>query len=433
MIGSGLDLPALVSQLVTAARTPTAKRLTEAESTAKTKLSAISQIKQALGNLKTAMQAVMERAETPALTTTLATGAGFTASVSETAVPGQYQVEVMRLASAHKLASTPIKADTPPGAGTINISSGGHTLSVEVAATDTLADIAKAINAAADGKGVTASVVSADDGEHLVVSAREPGQAHQVTLSATGASGLQALASGMQEQIPAQDAQIKVDGFERTVSGNTVNDLIPGVSLNLTRAEAGKVFMLEVKPDHNALSERLKEFAKAWNETNALLKKTSAYQPETRTASPLTGDSLVRSLQQQLRGQVSADLVELKALGVNLDKDGSMHIDAAAFDKAIAADPGAVKAALGREGHYTKALGEMLSTHLNSSNGTLTLRHKSLDKQVQGYHTQMDALDARMHKLSERYTAQFAAMERMITQMQSSASALDNLLAPAAR
>jgi len=429
MIGSGLDIPNLVSQLVASSRTPTAKRLGAAEATVTTKLSAISQIKQSLGNLKTAMQALTDRVATPAMSTTVGSGAGFSASASATAVPGHYQVEVTRLASAHKLASAAVAADGHPGAGTLSITSGGRTICVDVAATDTLADIAKAINTAADGKGVSASVVSADDGQHLVLAAQEPGQEHQLSISTTGASGLQALADGMQEKVPATDALVKVDGLERTVSGNTVDDLIPGVSLNLTRAEAGKVFAVEVKADHNALSERLKEFAKAWNETNALLKKTSAYQPDTRTASPLTGDSLVRGLQQQLRAQVSGHLIELKALGVSLDKDGQMNIDAAACEKTLADDPGALKAMLGREGDYAKALGQMLDTHLNAVDGTLTLRHQSLDKQVKGYHTQMEALDARMQKLSDLYTAQFTAMERMVTQMQSSASALDQLIA----
>jgi len=433
MIGSGLDLPQLVSQLVGAARKPAAERITGAGNVATAKLSAFSKIKQSLESLNTALTTVIDKTGTPAFSSKVPDQAGFTASASAKAVAGHYQIEVVRLASAHKLASAAYPSDAQPGAGTLKVQAGQHAISVDVAEGASLADIAKAINDAADGKGVSASVVSADDGQHLVLNARETGQAQQVSVSATGAAGLQALADGLKTQTPAQDALVRADGFERTLAGNTVDDLIPGVSLTLTRAAPGETFELGISADTGALKSSLNELAKAWNASMALLKTSSAYEPETRKAAVLTGDSLVRGLQQQLRGQVSADLAPLKALGVTLDKNGEMHVDETAFDKAIAADPGAAKAVLGREGHYAKALGQLLDGQLDSVDGSLTLRHKSLDKQIKGYTAQMEALDARMHRLSDLYTAQFAAMERMIVQMQSSASGLDNLLAATAK
>jgi len=433
MIGSGLDLPQLVSQLVGAARKPAATRIAAAENTATARLSAFSKIKQSLESLKTALTTVIDQTGTPAFSANIAPKAGFSASVSAKAMPGQYQVEVVQLASAHKLASAAYPPEAHPGAGTLTVQVGEQTISINVAEDASLTDIAKAINDAAGGKGVSASVVSADHGQHLVLNARETGQTNRLSITATGSAGLQALAGGLKTQIPAQDAVVRADGFERTLASNTVDDLIPGVTLSLTRASQGEAFDLTIAADTGALKSALEDFAKAWNASMALLKTSSAYEPETRKAAVLTGDSLVRSLQQQLRGQVSGVLVGLKALGVNLDKNGDMRIDTAAFDKAITADPGAARAMLGREGGYARALGQMLDAQLNSVDGNLTLRHKSLDKQVKGYQTQMDVLDARMQKLSDLYTAQFAAMERMIVQMQSSASGLDNLLAQAPR
>jgi len=430
MIGSGLDLPQLVSQLVGNARKPAATRITSAGQAATAKLSAFSKIKQSLESLQSSLKTLGEKTGTPAFSTKLGKDAGVTASASDKAVPGHYQIEVVQLASAHKLASAAVKADTHPGAGHLSVKSGSHTIEIDVAEDASLTEIAKAINTAADGKGVSASVVTDDHGQHLLLAARETGIAHQISVTATGSDQLQAFAKGLAPQVPAQDAIVKADGLERTLSSNSVSDLIPGVTLTLTTAGAGKLVDLEISADHSALKSSLEDFVKAWNAATSQLKTSSAYEPETRRAAILTGDSMVRSLQQQLRNEVSGDLMELKALGVSVDKDGVMQLDAAAFDKAIAADPSAAKAVLGREGHYSQALGGLLKGHLDSVDGSLTLRHKSLDKQIKGYETQMDALDARMQKLSALYTAQFAAMERMITQMQGSASALDNLFAP---
>jgi len=428
-VGSGLDIPQLVSSLVNASRKPTADRINAAGNTATAKLSAFSQIKQSLNSLKTSLQTVTDRSQTPVLATTISGGdAGFSASASASAVPGHYSVEVVQLASAHKLASAGHVAKTHPGAGSLSIKVGDNSFKVDIAADASLPDIAKAINTATGSKSVLASVVTADDGQHLVLAGTEPGLAHQISVSATGADGLKALATGFKTQTKAQDSIVKIDGLTRSFSGNSVTDLLPGVTLTLSRAEVGKEFTLDVKADNSALKSALNEFAKAWNSSNTVLKNSSAYQPESRRGSILTGDSLVRGLQQQLRGQVSDDLTALKAVGVSLDKDGKMQVDGAAFDKAMAEDPAAVKRVFGREGHYNKAVGAMLDSHLNAVDGSLTTRHKSLDKQIKGYESQLDALDARMQKLSALYTKQFVAMERMIAQMQGSSSALDSLL-----
>jgi len=426
-VGSGLDIPALVSQLVSSSRAPTAKRIAIAEHAANAKLSAFSKIKQTLDDLKTSLDTLNKHADTPALAAKVADDAGFSASASGKAVAGHYEVEVVRLASAHKLASSEYAADAHPGAGTLGIKTGSETLSVEIAADASLSDIASAINAQA-GKAVTASVVSADDGQHLVLTAREPGQAHALAVTASGADGLQALATALTTQTPAQDALVKVDGFERSVSGNSASDIIPGVSLSLTRASEGKPFALTISPDNSALKSSLEGFARTWNAANQVLKSSSAYDASTRRASVLTGDSLVRTLQQQLRGQVSDDLTGLKALGLTIDKDGRMVFDSAVFDKAVSEHPDTISTTLGRDSHYAKALGGMLKAHLDKVDGSLTQRHKSLDKQIKGYADQIEVLDTRMRKLSTLYTTQFTAMEKMIVQMQGSAGAIENLL-----
>jgi len=423
-IGSGLDIPAYVDSLVKATRQPSADRINHAGAAVTAKLSAVGQVKQSLSTLKSALQALMDRADKPTLAATVAADAGFTAAIAANAVPGLYSVKVEQLASAQKLTSALYDEGATPGAGTLQLKAGQTTLSVEVSATDTLADIAKAINQAADGKGVSASVVKADGGEHLVLSSREVGTAHAVEI--TGGSG--AFEHFTMTAKAATDAIVYVDGLKRTLSSNRVDDLVPGVSLSLTQAK-GQEFNLEVKADEGALKSDLDAFVKAWNDANAVLKNSSAYRPDAspeRRASPLTGDSLVRTLQQQLRGEVSEHLMPLKGIGVSLDKDGRMSVDEGAFKQA---GPEAIGKLLGRQGGYSGTLKTMLDAQLNTVDGTVTLRERALNKDIKGYEAQLDVLDMRMATLSALYTRQFTAMEQVITQMQSSASALDNLLA----
>src|SRR5690606_7814887 len=116
------------------------------------------------------------------------------------------------------------------------------------ASNNTLAGIRDAINAAAGGKTVSASIVTGDDGPHLVLNALETGSAGALRIAASGGDGgLAALAydpdgpSGMSQLLAAADARVMVDGIERTSASNTITDLIDKVSLTLTRAEPGSV------------------------------------------------------------------------------------------------------------------------------------------------------------------------------------------------
>ncbi|HBK46809.1 MAG TPA: flagellar protein [Xanthomonadaceae bacterium] len=434
--GSGLDIPSLVSQLVTAARTPTETRINNAGTTATTKLSAISQVKSSMTTLQTALNKVISSADTSAYKATIEKDAGFTATTTSTAVTGSYSVEVVKLATNQKLSSTAYEKDATVGSGKLTFSYGDDkSFDIEIGADDKLADIAAAINKAAGGKGVVASVVTADDGQHLVFSATDSGTKGALTVTASDdAVGLQGLtfaagaSGGMNESIAAADAVVRVDGFERTESSNTITDLVPGVVLNLTKAAEGTNFNLSIASDSTTLKANLTAFAAAYNAANTLLKSSTAYNADTKTASTLTGDSLIRSMQQQLRGSVSANLTELKALGITLDKDGVMSFDGTKLDTVLATEPEAAKNMFGKDGTFSAGLSKMLDSNLNSTSGTLTLRTNSLNAQIKDLEKQLDTLDTRMEKLSDQYTAQFTAMETMITQLQSSSSSLSSLL-----
>ncbi|APO93872.1 flagellar filament capping protein FliD [Xanthomonas vesicatoria] len=430
---SGLDIPTVVSTLVSRQRDPEQARINKAGTAATTQLSAISQIKSSMTTLKSALDKVVISADTNAYKATVPTDAGFTATTTSSAAPGNYSVEVVSLATSQKLASGAFTADATVGSGTLTIGYGDNSVTVDISGTDKLTDIAAAINKAAGGKGVTASVVTANDGQHLVFNAVDPGTKGALTISASDPS-LSSLTfgagvtGGMTQQVAAADALVRVDGFERTSSSNTISDIVPGVVLNLTKAAEGTKFNLGIAADTSGLKGNLTAFAAAYNTANTLLAKSSAYDTVTKTASALTGDALVRGLQQQLRGQVSGNVNELKALGLTIDKDGVMSFDGAKFDTAIASDGGAAAEVLGKDSKFGAGMTKLLDSNVNANNGTLTLRSDSLNKTIKGYESDLDDLDARMEKLSDRYTAQFSAMEAMITQLQGSTSSLSSLL-----
>jgi flagellar hook-associated protein 2 len=429
--GSGIDIATTVSQLVAATRAPTQARITSNTTTVNAKLSAVGQIKSGLTNLQSALSKLSTGADTPSYTATVASGAGFTASTGSGAVAGDYSVEVVRTATAQKLSSQGYASGTAVGNGTLSIAYGDETVGVTINEGATLSDIATAINKAAGGKGVVASVVTANDGQHLVLSAANTGSAGALTITASGGDGgLDALTTsgGLSEAVAASDALVRVDGFERTSASNSITDLVPGVTLTLNKADEGTRYNLNIASDTTDLKSAVTSFVTAYNSIISTLKSTSAYNSTTQTASALTGDSLVRGLQQQIRGQVSANTLDLKALGVTLDKDGVMSFDSSAFDSTLATDPEAVTRQFGADGALTSALNKVITGQLDTYTGSLTLRTNNLNDQIKDLQKQTDTLDDRMTKLSALYTKQFTAMETMVQQLQSNGSSLNDLL-----
>jgi len=254
--------------------------------------------------------------------------------------------------------------------------------------------------------------------------------------SSGGNGGLAALTypaasgtTGLTETVAATDALVRVDGFERTSSSNAVADLIPGVVLNLTKANEGTKYSLSIGKDNTSIKTNVSAFVSAYNAVVTVLKSSSAYNADTQTASALTGDAMVRGLQTQMRSQVSGSVTELKALGVSIGTDGTLSFDATKFDSTLASDPNAATRLLGSDGTVAKGLNTLMDSNLNSTSGTITLRTNTLNAQIKDLEAQLDDLDKRMDEATTRYTARFTAMNTLVAQMQTTSDYLTQQLA----
>lgn len=430
-VGSGMDVAAVVKTLVAAQRAPQENRINADGTASSAKLSALSTIKGALSNLQTAMNAIAKSADKSAVKATVADGAGYTASVTDSATAGNYSIEVVKLAERQKLTSAAYADKAVVGDGTLTIGYGDKSLNVTVVEGSKLSDVAAAINKAAGGNGVTASVVSADDGDHLVLNAVDSGTKGALTISSAGGNGgLSALTygsgngGGLTQTVAAADAIVRVDGFERTSSSNAVADLVPGITLNLTKAAEGTKYSLTIANDSTSLKANITAFVTAYNTANTLLKSSSAYDATNDKSSALTGDSMVRGLQQSLRKQVSENVVDLKALGVTIDKNGAMSFDSAKFDSAVASDPTSAKAMFGTDGGFTAGMTTLLNSNLDTTSGTITQRTASLNKHITDLTNQLSNLDKRMETLTKQYTDRFTAMDTIVAKMQTTSDYL---------
>ena len=149
----------------------------------------------------------------------------------------------------------------------------------------------------------------------------------------------------------AQDAVVQIDNSTVTKTSNSITDAIQGVTLNLTQADSSNAVTLSVSTDSDGLTEKIKNFANAYNDVNAFLADQFTFDPKIRKAGVLLADSTVRSLQVLLRNIVSGSVPGLAAgktnlsqIGVTSDsKTGALKVNDSALTSAISSDPEGVR------------------------------------------------------------------------------------------
>jgi flagellar hook-associated protein 2 len=449
-LGSGLDINSLVQQLVAAEKAPRQGQITRAQSSTVTSLTALAQFKGALSSFSTALSPLKTVEAFAARGATSAEPDVFTASATSSAVPGSYDIEVERLATAHQLSSTAFAdgAGQVVGTGTLTISMGSKTFSVAADAThNTLAQIRDAINQSADNnRAVTATIINAADGAHLVLSASKSGTANAITVSHEGGDGgLARLAyaptntANYLEASAAQDAIVYIAGFAHHSATNSVSNAIDGVTLKLEKADDGKVHKLTIANDDVAVLARARKFVDEYNALAGKIAELRSFEPTTKKAGPLLGDALLRAVEMELRGNLTNPVdgqegayKTLASIGITTQKDGKLGLDAEKFNAAIEADFDGVARLFGSENGVASRLSKSLDARLQADS-EINARTKRLNEKSVSLQKEQATLEARMLKVEQRYRAQFTALDTMLSNMQNTSNYLTQQLANIAK
>lgn len=189
---SSLDVSSLVTALVNSKTAGQLSALTAQTTADNTKISAIGTLKAALSALQASLTN-LTNGTTLASYTATASGSGLTATAGVGAVAGSYSISVQQTAQAQTISSGAYSATAQIGTGTLNVSLGSQSMSVNIDSTNnTLSGIAAAINSATNNPGVSATIVTGTDGAHLVLRSTSTGASNTINVSSssTGLSSL---------------------------------------------------------------------------------------------------------------------------------------------------------------------------------------------------------------------------------------------------
>lgn len=443
-VGSGIDLAGLLQQLIAAERAGPTQRFDAQQKKAEGQLSAVGSLRTSVTGLRGAVDALKTLGAFTERTATSSDDARLTVTADASAVPGSYSVEVQSLARAHKLASAGYTAGAAIGTGTLTLYSGTDSFNVTIGASNnTLAGIRDAINSAPDNTGVRASIITGDDGAHLVLTATEAGTANALRVTQSGGDGGLAglvydpgVSTTLSEKQQAFDATVVIDGITYTSSTNAVGGAIPGVTIDLHKAEVGVTVDLTVDHDREAVKTAINDFVTAYNGLRKAIAAATAYDPGSKSAAPLAGDPLPRGLSAALRDIVGREVEDLApgartvlaAIGVSSSSDGSLKVDAAKLDGVLETDFSGVQNLFASAKGVATRLDEMIDKVL-AAQGAFSSRETTLHGSLDRIADQREALERRLDAMERRLKAQFAALDTLSQRMRTTGDALTQSLA----
>jgi len=442
--GSGMNTQALAQSLVDAEKTPQAKIINDKIDVTKKEITGYSGLMFVVSEVKKAFDVLADPTQFAGLVTKNSQPAAFDVITNPSAQPGMHDISVTNVAKPQRSVTNAGFADS---ASTV-VSGSDFTLSltigtaaavpITVPANSTLVGVKDAINSA--NAGVTAQIIDsgvqgATDRYKIMVTG-QPGASNAFTLSSSIAGvGFNTNPTAGQSDStlqPAVNANIVVDGIKYSRSSNTIPDVVPGVTFDLLSETVGSSASIQLSRDTTDLKTKIDKVVSTFNDFQNFIKIAS----DPKSTDPDFGGSLAKvsigkTVQAKLRqlvfgtaGSSTNNSVRgLRDLGVTLQQDGTLTVDATVFQKVSTANYDKVvsmfsgKGLQNEKGVRTDGVAVSVTgwvKTLVSAQGPLLQGSQNDSTKVNKYQDDLTKLQTRMDALLARYTKQFAAMDSIV-------------------
>ncbi|WP_321366948.1 flagellar filament capping protein FliD [uncultured Desulfuromusa sp.] len=301
------------------------------------------------------------------------------------------------------------------GSGTLSLSTGDIiTLSDEA---NSLTSIMEAINAEALTTGVTASVVA--DGDNFILSLSDGESIASTALSGSNYSPL-----NLVETQSATQAHIRVDNIDIYSDSNTLTEAIPGLNLDLVKAEEGTTTVVSVGIDEAAIKSQIQSFVKGYNSVASFINSQSTINGS--SGGVLNGDSGVGVIKRRLQNLLtttidnSGSFAALSQLGLKTQKDGTLELDDEMLTEAIQNNLADVeKLLVGEDGADGVAVKfqNYLEGITDSIDGVLAGTKKSTESNLKRIDNRIEQIEVRLAQREETMRRQYTALEELISGM----------------
>lgn len=452
-LGSGLDTGAIVKALVNADKAAKQGQIDRGAATNTASISGVGTLKSLMAAFTKSMTDLGSKTnpQFPGFAATSSDVKFVTATASNSAVGGNYVINVGNLATSSKVASAAFAGGTSSAipTGTLTINQSGKNFNVNVAAGATLQSVRDSINADSSLKaaGVSANIVTDSFGSRLVLGSSNTGAGSDISVSGiagleidgtnvvgTSGSPMTATSAGAIGAV-ALDAKFTVDGMALTSKTNAVDKAVSGLTFNLV---AVGISTITVAANTDGLKASIQKFVDAYNaianSVTALTKPSLDDDGKPTVPAALTGDALPRSILSAIRGPLSETgsgdkLTVLAQLGITTNqKTGALDFDSTKFtaamnDKKLGGE--VQELFTGNNGlleRMTKAVAPFADT-----GGILDQRTTSLNKTKTKLTNDQAALDRRIETLTAVLTKKYNDMDTLVGKLKATASNITSM------
>lgn len=360
------------------------------------------------------------------------------------AVPGDYALEVMQLAEKPAAISNgfPDKDKAKMGVGYIKFQTPSGNKEIYISGGDsTLDGVANQINQ--QNIGLRASVVEdrkdKDNPFRLIVAGLATGDKMQVDFPKIY------LLDGDQdmyfeESKKAQNAKIKVDGFEIEIPENKVTDLFPGLTLELKQAAPGKTVRVNVKENLEVISGKIKSFVDAYNGALGFIQgqhKLVAGNGKSPQMGPLGGDGLLRSVESTLRGVIinpqygnQSPIKQINELGIEFNRNGTLDFKQDKFNKVLQSNPQGVAEFFRGDGFKTgfvQTVKNAVTSLVNPQSGPIGNRKSGTQGKIDQINKRIDNKERQLVQKEDGLRRKFADLEQKMSGLNQQAGAVANM------
>jgi flagellar hook-associated protein 2 len=358
--GSGLNITQLVESLTAAEIEPKRAQLSSQKEEIALSISEMGKLQAGMETLRSALSVDSAGLAFDVASSSAAVGVEISdidALENRTA-----SVEVAALAQGQVLEFAEFdSADATLGAGSLTIDFGSWVsgdfelpevnaslpVTITLSATDGLDDLATKLSAVT---GLSAQVIAKGDGKFSLAVLTDTGAASAIRITASSPLDDFDTTNNAKQIVAASDAALSVDGIAVTRSSNTIDDLLPGLTLSLTATTASPVTVVALE-DPDLAEAEMRAFVDALNTTGAMLREASKRGINGASSGPLVSDPTVAALKRSFAALTTTpldgfgdDAIYLSNLGVRTERDGSLSLDSDVFQAAMASDPAQYRA-----------------------------------------------------------------------------------------
>lgn len=501
---SGMDTESVIQELVSARRTKVDTTV-KAQTKLEWKQEAWKSLNTKLKNLMTKYAGNMRFTSSYSQKTTKVSNESAASVITgENAVNGVQELEVNKLAKTAYLTGGKINYSGDKdidamltledlgytGSGTIDVTVGGETKSIEIDGTKTISDVLTGLKDA----GLNASFDAKN--QRFFVSAKESGAENDFTIggddAALSALGLKSVTKeewdsytdeqkaenqGLGIKIAGQDSEITLNGATFTSSTNVFE--INGLAITaLNETKDGESITLTTQDDVDGIYDMVKDFFKEYNsiinEMDELYNADSAkgYEPltddekeamseseiekyeEKIKSALLRRDSNLSTISSALKGimssgvEVNGETMYLSDFGINTlgyfnapdNEKNAYHIDGDPDDSNTSGNADVLKGMISSDpntvitffSELSKKLYSKMDDLSKSVNGYRSYGNfyddKKMKEDYDDYTTKIAELEEKLADYEDQWYAKFAAMETAMAKMQSNMNAVTSML-----